>query len=236
MKKTFALFVREFQAYFFSPMAYVVLTTFLVISGYFFSVILAAIQEASLRYTLSNMAVTLLFISPLITMRLIAEERRSGTIETLMTDPVREVDVIAGKFLAAIFFYVMLLVPTFVYVAILRRVGNPDMGPLLSGYLGLVLMGSVFMSIGVLASSLSKNQIVAGVISLVVLLFLWVVGWAGEVMPGRFAKLFSYLDMFGHFEPFQKGIIDTKDIIYYVTTTVLFLFLAVRVLEVRKWK
>ena len=236
MKKIYVLFIREFQAYFFSPVAYVVLATFLIISGYFFSVILSVTQEASLRYTLSNMAITLLFISPLITMRLVAEERRSGTIETLMTDPVREIDVVVGKFLAGIFFYIMLLVPTLVYVVILKVVGSPDMGPIISGYVGLVLMGLVFISIGVLASSLSKNQIVSGVISLVSLLLLWVIGWAGEVGPGKFAKIFAYLGFFDHFEPFKKGIIDTKDIIYYVTSAVLFLFLTVRVLETRKWK
>ncbi len=236
MKKILILFIREFQAYFLSPIAYVVLTTFLVISGYFFSVILAATQEASLRYTLSNMAITLLFISPLITMRLLAEERKSGTIETLMTDPVREIHVVVGKFLAGFCFYILLLLPTLLYVVVLKLVGNPDIGPLISGYTGLILMGSVFISIGVFASSLSKNQIVAGVISLVSLLLLWVIGWAGEVRPGNFSKIFAYLGFFDHFEPFQKGIIDTKDVIYYVTTMVLFLFLTVRILEARKWR
>ncbi len=236
MKKVFALFVREFQAYFFSRMAYVVLAAFLVISGYFFSLILEATREASLRYTLGNMTITLLFITPLITMRLLAEERSTGTIETLMTDPVREVDVVIGKFLAAFSFYILLLVPTLLYIVILKLVGNPDMGPLISGYIGLVLIGSVFISIGVFASSLSKNQIVAGVISLVSLLFLWVIGWAGEARPGVFAKIVAYLGFFDHLEPFQKGIIDTKDVIYYITTSVLFLFLSVRILEARKWK
>lgn len=236
MKKVFILFIREFQAYFFSPMAYVVLTTFLIISGYFFSMILAASQEASVRYTLSNMAIVLLFISPLITMRLLAEERSSGTIETLMTDPVREVDVVIGKFLAGISFYILLLIPTLLYIVILKVVGNPDMGPVISGYIGLILMGSVFISIGVFASSLSKNQIVAGVISLVTLLLLWVIGWGGEMTSGKFAKVFAYLGFFDHFEAFQKGIIDTKDVIYYLTTAVLFLFLTVRVLESRKWR
>ncbi len=236
MKKIFILFIREFQAYFFSPMAYVVLTTFLIISGYFFFVILAASQEASVRYTLSNMAIVLLFISPLITMRLLAEERSSGTIETLMTDPVREVDVVIGKFLAGISFYILLLIPTLLYIVILKVVGNPDMGPVISGYVGLILMGSVFISIGVFASSLSKNQIVAGVISLVTLLLLWVIGWSGEMAPGKFAKVFAYLGFFDHFEPFQRGIIDTKDVIYYLTTAILFLFLTVRVLEAKKWR
>ena len=236
MKKILALFIREFQAYFFSRMAYVVLAAFLVISGYFFSLILEATREATLRYTLSNMTITLLFITPLITMRLLAEERSTGTIETLMTDPVREVDVVIGKFLAAFSFYILLLVPTLFYIMILKLVGNPDMGPLITGYIGLVLVGSVFISIGVLASSLSKNQIVAGVISLVSLLLLWVIGWAGEARPGVFARVGGYLGFFDHLEPFQKGIIDTKDVIYYITTSVLFLFLSVRILEARKWK
>lgn len=236
MKKVWVLFIREFQAYFYSPMAYVVLTTFLIISGYFFSMILAATEEASLRYTFSNMAITLLFICPLITMRLLAEERKSGTIETLMTDPVREVEVVLGKFFAALLFYIMLLIPTCGYIIILRLVGNPDTGPIISGYIGLVLMGTVFISIGVLASSLSKNQIVAGVITLTSLLLLWVIGWAGELNTGVFAKTLLYLGFFDHFQSLQKGIIDTKDVIYYISTAVLFLFLTVRTLEARKWK
>ena len=236
MKKVWVLFIREFQAYFYSPMAYVVLTTFLIISGYFFSMILAATEEASLRYTFSYMAITLLFICPLITMRLLAEERKSGTIETLMTDPVREVEVVLGKFFAALLFYIMLLIPTCGYIIILRLVGSPDTGPIISGYIGLVLMGTVFISIGVLASSMSKNQIVAGVITLVSLLLFWVIGWAGELNTGAFAKILLYLGFFDHFQSLQKGIIDTKDVIYYISTAVLFLFLTVRTLEARKWK
>ena len=236
MKKVLVLFTREFQAYFFSPMAYVVLTAFLVISGYFFSIILHYTQEATLRYVLSNMAVTLLFICPLLTMRLLAEERKSGTIETLMTDPVRDVEVVIGKFLAALCFYVILLVPTAVYVVILKIVSAPDAGPLISGYLGLLLMGGVFISIGLFASSLSKNQIIAGVICLIALLLFWVIGWAGEAMSGGFSKVLVYIGFFEHFEGFQKGIIDTRDVIYYVTTAALFIFLTVRILETRKWK
>ena len=230
MKKVLVLFTREFQAYFHSPIAYVVLTTFLIISGYFFSMILSFTEEATLRYTLSNMAITLLFICPLITMRLLAEERNSGTIETLMTDPVREVEVVLGKFFAALLFYITLLVPTGSYIIILKLIGNPDTGPMISGYIGLVLIGAVFISIGVFASSLSKNQIVAGVITLVSLLLLWVIGWAGELAPGTLSKVLAYLGFFDHFEDLQRGIIDTKDIIYYVTTAILFLFLTVRIL------
>ena len=236
MRKVLALFVREFQAYFFSPMAYVVLSAFLVVSGYFFYMILHVTQEATLRYVLSNMAITLLFICPLVTMRLIAEERKSGTIETLMTDPVREVDVVLGKFFAALSFYVVLLIPTVLYVIILKVIGNPDMGPVIGGYVGLVLIGGVFISIGVFASSLSKNQIVAGVICLVALLLLWVIGWAGEAGAGRLSRVFAYLGFFEHFQDFQKGVIDTKDVVYFLSTSILFLFLTVRVLETRKWR
>lgn len=236
MKKVITLFYRDFSSLFFSPVAYIVLTFFLLISGYFFSVILASLQEASLRYTLANMAITLLFISPMLTMRLLAEEKRSGTIECLLTDPVTDLEVVIAKFSAALAFYLVLLLPTLVYVLILKIVGNPDMGPILSGYLGLFLMGSVFISIGLFASSLTKNQIVAAVISLVTLLLLWVIGWSGESTASSWGKVTGYLSILNHFEGFRKGIIDTRDVFYYLTTTILFLFLTVRTVESRKWK
>ena len=237
MKRAWIIFRREAESYFRSPIAYVVASAFLLIAGFFFSMILSATQEASLRYTLSNMVITLLFLSPLVTMRLLSEERKSGTIETLMTDPVRDFEVVIGKFSAAMFFYIVLLIPTLSYVIILKKLGQPDIGPIISGYLGLVLIGGVFISLGLFCSSLSKNQIVAGSLSLVVLLFLWVIGWVGELMPGTpFSKVFAYIGFFEHFESLQKGVVDTKDVIYYLSTAVLFLFLTIRVMEIRRWK
>ncbi|MCD5402054.1 ABC transporter permease [candidate division NPL-UPA2 bacterium] len=231
MRKIPTLFYREFRSMFFSPIAYIVLTLFLVVSGYFFSMVLHFTREASLRFTLHNMAFVLLFISPMLTMRLLAEERKSGTIETLMTDPVTDMEVVLSKFFAVLSFYLIILAPTLLYVVILKLIGNPDFGPILSGYLGLILIGCVFLSIGLFASSLTKNQIVSAVISLVILLLLWVIGWASDI-----SKVAGYLSLFEHFEDFRKGVIDTRNIIYYLSTCVLFLFLTVRVVEARKWR
>lgn len=236
MRKIPILVKREFISYFFSPTAYIILTVFLAISGFFFSNILVLSQEATMRYLLSNIAVILLFISPIITMRLLSEEKKSGTIESLMTDPVTDTDVVLGKFLGAVGFYIILLIPTLAYVIVLKIVGKPDFGPIITGYLGLILLGSVFLSIGIFASSLCKNQIIAAVVSFVVLLFMWIIGFASETSNTAVAKITSYISIFEHFDTFRRGIIDTRDLIYYISTCSLFLFLTVKAVESRKWK
>ena len=236
MKKIPLVFWREFSSYFFSPIAYIVLAVFLIISGYFFSVILNFSQEATLRYALGNISIILLFLSPLISMRLLAEEKRSGTMETLMTDPVTDGEVVLGKFLASFCFYLTLLLPTLLYALILKVIGNPDPGPIFTGYLGLVLMGSVFLAVGLLASSFTDNQMIAAVVSFVTLLLFWVIDWSAGGSSTTLAKVLSYLGIFRHFDSFSKGIIDTRDIIYYLSTTALFLSLTVRVVEARRWR
>lgn len=237
MRKVIPLFWREFKAYFFSPIAYVILTLFFLISGYFFSLILGATREATLRYVLGNMNIVLLFLSPLITMRLLAEEKRTKTIEVLLTDPVTEIEVVLSKFFAALSFYVMLILPTGIfYTCILKRIGNPDLGPIFSGYLGLVLLGSVFLSIGLFASSLAPNQIISAVVGFIILLLFWVIGWSSPFVKGISGKILDYLGFFSHFDTFSKGIINTKDVIYYLTVTILFLFFTIQVVAARRWK
>lgn len=236
MKKIPALFKRELISYFCSPIAYIVLVVFLVISGYFFWYILGVTMEASLRFTLSNMSIILLFISPAITMRLLAEEKRSGTLETLMTDPVTDAEVVLAKFLASLVFYVFLLVPTLSYVFILKAVGNPDMGIIWAGYAGLMLIGGLFLSIGLLSSAVTSNQIISAVVGFVALLLFWVIGFVSDLGTSKLNKIFGYIGFFEHFDSFRKGIIDTRDIIYFVTAIVLFLFITMRVVESRKWK
>lgn len=237
MNKVSTLFLRDFESYFFSPIAYVVLTVFLVFSGYMFgSYMEHPYKIASLRPILGVIALVLLFLSPIITMRLFAEEIKGGTLETLMTDPVTDFQVVFAKFLAGFAFYVFLLIPTLVYVVILRLSSEPDMGPIWASYIGLLLLGGVFISIGLFTSSLTSNQIVAAVLSLVALLFLWILGSWGAAPQTALGKVAKYINVIDHFETFRKGLIDTRDVFFYLSTTGLFLFLTTRTVESRKWR
>ncbi len=236
MRAIRALLYRELLSQFCSPIAYVALSVFLLLSGYFFSVILNVTQEASLRYAFGNFSITLLFLAPLLTMRLISEEKKSGTLEILMTAPLAEWDVVLAKFLASWFLYLFIVAPTVLYLGFLMVYGKPDLGPVATGYLGLVLMGAAFVAIGLFASSLTANQIIASAISFLILLGFWVLGFATEDAASSVGKVLAYLSLFEHFDTFRRGILDTKDIVYYLSTTLLFLYLTVRVLESRRWK
>ena len=237
MKAVRPLLYRELLSQFCSPIAYVALSVFLLLSGYFFAVILNATQEASLRYSFGNFSVTLLFLAPALTMRLLSEEKKSGMLEVLMTAPLTEWDVVSAKFFAGWALYLFILAPTALYWALLKMVGGqPDMGPMLTGYAGLVLMGAVFVAIGLFASSLTSNQIIAAVLSFVILLGFWVLGFATEDTTSSMGKVLAYLSLFEHYDTFRRGILDTKDFIYYLSTTILFLFFTVRVLESRRWR
>jgi ABC-2 type transport system permease protein len=226
---------RELGAFFVSPIAYIVIAAFLVISGYLFSVILILSQQADLQGVFSNVNVLLLFIAPLITMRLLADEQRNGTIELLLTAPVRDWEVVLGKFLAALGLFGVILVLTFVYPIILWMLGgNPDFGPILSGYLGMLLIGGATLSIGTLASALTENQIVAAVVAFAILLLLWLIGAAGNVITGA-AEVFRALSLPDRFSDFARGAINLEDVIYYLSIIVGALFIATRVLETRRY-
>jgi ABC-2 type transport system permease protein len=253
--KIWPVFKKEMRLYFSSPVAWVVMTIFLFIAGYFFYSIfafytLASMQSAMnpqmgrdlnvtdsvLRPLLSNMSVILLLLMPLITMRLFAEERRSGTIELLLTYPVRDGAVLLAKYLAALTLYALMLALTLLYPGIIVYFTRLEWGPLLTGYLGLLLMGATFLAVGIFASSLTENQIVASITTFGILLFLWVVGWSAEYVGGAWGRVLSHLSLLDHFDTFARGVLDTKDVIYYVDVTVLALFLTLRSLEARRWK
>ncbi len=236
MKAFKPLLYRELLSEFCSPIAYVALSVFLLLSGYFFSVILNSTQEASLRYAFGNFSVTLLFLVPALTMRLLAEEKKTGTLEILMTAPVTEWEVVLAKFAAGWLLYLFVAAPTVIYVIFLRMYGQPDWGPIVTGYAGLALMGSVFVAIGLFASALASNQIVAAMLSFVILLGFWVLGFATQDATSVLGKVLAYLSLFEHYDTFRRGILDTKDLIYYISTTALFLFLTVRVVESRRWR
>ena len=230
------IFKREMLSFFYSPIAYVVIAVFLVFSGYFFATILAMTQQATLSYSLANTQFILSILAPVITMRLLSEEVRSGTIEMLMTAPVTDFEVVFGKFLAAWFLYLVMLAPTLLYVVFLQWVGQPDMGPVLSSYIGLALMGAMFISIGLMMSGLTKNQVIAGVSGIVTLVILFFVGYAASGTQTWYASALHYIGTYSHWEPFTKGLVDTKDIFYYLTITALCLFITVRLVESRKWR
>ncbi|MFQ6057700.1 MAG: ABC transporter permease [Anaerolineae bacterium] len=236
MRNALTIAGKELNTYFVSPVAYVVTAAFLVITGYFFSLIVFYTREASLRGLFHNMAIILLLISPALTMRLLAEEQRMGTIELLLTSPVRDWEVVLGKFLASLTLFAVMLALTLSYPLILKRFGNPDLGPLLGGYLGILLLGGAFLSVGLFTSSLTQNQIVAAILGFGALLILWLADLPSGFLGASLRGLFDYLALSGHFDDFTKGVIDTQHVIYYLSVIAAFLFLSTRVLETRRWR
>ena len=230
------VFQREINAYFLSPVAYVVIAVFMVFSGYFFSVMLGITQETTLRYSLAYTQFILSILTPVITMRLFAEENKTGTIEPLMTAPVTDFEVVFGKFLAAWSLYSVMVAPTAFYIIFLAWTGNPDYGAIVASYIGLILMGGLFVSIGLLVSAVTKNQIVAGVIGIVALLILLVIGLASSGGEGWFYDSLRYIGTYDHWDTFTKGIVDTRDVVYYVSFTALLIFVVVRIVESRRWR
>lgn len=253
--KILALFKKEMQFYFTSPVAWVVFTVFTLICGYFFYSIfnffsLISMQSAMnpmmgrdlnategiLRPLFQNITVVLLFVMPLLTMRLLSEEKKSGTIELLLTYPIRDGEVLLGKYLAALLIYLVMLGFTVLYPVLTAYFVRLEPGPVLAGYLGLLLLGAAFIAVGVLISSMTENQIVAGFATFGVLLFFWIIGWATDFAGPALGRVISHLSILDHFENFARGILDTKDIIYYLNFTILCLFLTLRSLESRRWR
>ena len=253
--KIWPIFKKEMRLYFTSPVAWVVLTIFLLIAGYFFYSIFAFFTQASIQSAMnpqmgrelnvtdsvmrplfSNISVILLLLMPLVTMRLFAEERRAGTIELLLTYPVRDGAVLAGKYLAALGLYAIMIGLTLLYPAIVVYFARLEWGPVFTGYLGLLLMGATFIAVGVFTSSLTENQIVAAITTFGVLLIFWILGWSADYAGGTAGRVLQFLSILEHNDSFSKGVVDTKDVLYYVNFTVLALFLTLRSLEARRWK
>ena len=229
---------RELQATFFSPIAYVVGTGFLLISGYFFlTQVLVPGNEASMRPLFDNMAKLLVFAIPLLTMRSLAEELSTGTVETLMTAPVTDAQVILGKFAGLMLFYVVLLATTLVHAVLLLAYAQIPWQAVAMGYAGLLLLGAAFVAIGLFASTLTRYQLLAALIGaglLAALTFLmdYLASWWG----GDWRTITSAMNLLAHFDDFSKGILDTKAIVLLASVTTFFLFLAVKVLESRRWR
>jgi ABC-2 type transport system permease protein len=247
MVKIAPLFMKELKSYFYSPIAYVVLVVFLAFNSFIFSLLMIVLNDP--RMTIEGSAMQLYFgrtiflylvlsiVPAVITMRLIAEERKSGTIEVLMTAPITDWDLVLSKFLGAWAFFIFLWLPTLFYVGVLRWYSPIDYGPICSGYLGTALLGAMFIAVGLLCSALTRNQIIAAIVSYVLITTLWIVGIFENLVSGALAKgIFSYLSVFQHFDGFSKGIVDTRPLVYYLSVTVLCLFLTVRVVESQKWR
>ncbi len=241
------VYKRELRSYFTSPIAYVVLTFFILLTGFFFYVFISEFSQASmsqspygprnlnvtmhiLRPLLGNISVIMLFVMPLITMKPFSEERKTGTIELLLTYPLSDLEILLGKYFAALTLFLVMLAITLVYPLFMVLHSQPELGTLFSGYLGLLLMAAAFMALGIFISSLTENQIIAAIATFATLLILWIIRWVGP------NELIRHLSILEHFNNFAEGLIDTRDLVYYLSFTVLWLFMTLRVLESKKWR
>jgi len=237
ISNTWTFAAKELRSFFNSAVAYVILTLFLLIAGWFFATSLFLNGQADLRDILSIVVPLIyLFFIPALTMRLIAEEKKSGTIELLVTLPVRDVEIVLGKFLATVILLATALALTFAYPLTISLLGDPDGGALLGGYCGLLLMGSAYLAIGMFTSGMTQNQIVAFITGFVLIFALFMLDKVIIFFPGAIASILEYASVTYHFQNLARGVIDSRDIIYYVSLITLFLFLAVRSLEARKWR
>ena len=254
MKNIWKVAWRDFRAYFTSPIAYIVTAGFMVIMGWMFFVYLShfqvqnmqfqqynmgkgtSITEGIIRPLYGNMNVVLLLLVPFITMRLIAEEKKNHTIELLMTAPLTLTEIILGKFLSGFLMLAVMIALTAIYPAVLFITGNPDLGPILSNYLGTILLCSCYLSLGVLFSSMTENQIVAGALSFAAGLFFWLISWATASASSGWGEILSYLSLITHYNNFGQGIINSTDVFYFLSFIGVGLFLTHRVLDSYRWR
>ncbi|MBI4455695.1 MAG: ABC transporter permease subunit [Acidobacteria bacterium] len=260
MRNIFALWKKELSLFFVSPIAYVVLTIFLLLTGFFFRSIVVRVVEFSiqemiqaqqfggpppardyaqdvLRAFFGVLSTMILFLMPMLTMGVFADEKRRGTIELLLTSPVTHWQIILGKFLASVTFYMVMLLPTGVYALFAYRYSEPKFmwRPVLSGYLGILLLGTVLISIGIFISSLTENQIIAAVTTFAVFIILWVIDFAAQG-TGVISEAMQYLSVLNHYDDFAKGVIDTKSLVFYGSLILLGLFLTSTSVESLRWR
>jgi ABC-2 type transport system permease protein len=255
MNNILAIAHKELKSYFSTPIAYIVIGFFALLFGYFFYAMLVIFNQQSaqfggleggavdinqqlIRPLFLNASVILLFVLPLITMRTYSEEKRSGTIELLLTSPVTDVEIILGKFLGAMTLYAAMLAITVIHMLVLFSYANPkpEWTVPVIGYVGLLLMGGCFISVGLLISSLTKNQIVSGMVTFAVFLLLWVINWIASFTGPTTQSVLNYLSITDHFDDFTRGIVDTKHLIYYFSVMSFGLFLTARSVDTERWK
>ncbi|MEE9613807.1 MAG: ABC transporter permease [Thermodesulfobacteriota bacterium] len=258
MRNIYLIFKKETKSYFSSPVAYVVIAMFLLISGYLFYGIFAYfstisfqaqmdpsiarqqnllnVTESVVRPLFGIISMIMLIMMPLLTMRLFAEEKKSGTIELLLSYPISDAEVVAGKFLACMGVLLTMLGLSLIFPVLIIAFGEPEIGPIVSGYMGMVLLGAAFISLGLFASSLTENQIIAATVSFGVLFLFWMLNLSAPFAGPWLGKFIEYVTMTHHLEAFAKGVVDTEDIIYYGLFIFLFLFLTLRILESKRWR
>ncbi len=236
MRQTWVIWKKEMRIYFVSPLAYVFLAAFLFLSGLFFYLGITLTGEASLRVLIGNLAITQLFVLPMLTMRHFAEERRLGTLELLLTAPVSLTAIVLGKWLASLALCLLMFLGTLLFPLVLAYYGDPDWGVMFTSYLGLIGVAAGFSAAGLFASSLTDDQVAAGLLGIVLLLPFWLVGRAEALLPETWADAIRPLSVLVHLDSFNRGILDTADIFYFVAFAGTFLFLTFRSLESRRWR
>lgn len=255
MKGFFPVYRKEMYRVFASPIFYVVDFIFVALAGFFFYSMVASysllgfqagqnpfmaqqlnLTEMVLEPFWGSMGVVLLLMVPLITMRVFAEEKKTGTVELLLTYPISDRGAVLGKYAAALSVVALMLAGTLPAMVVLSVLTTPPWATIFSGYLGLLLMNSAFVSLGLFASSLTRSQIIAAAASFGALLLLWIIGWAQSLAGPTLGSMLAYLSLLGHFENFSKGVLDSRDVLFYLLFVILFLFATLRVLESRHWR
>jgi ABC-2 type transport system permease protein len=229
------IFKKELRSYFNSAVAYVVIVVFLAIVGWMYTSSMFLINVASLRMMFELIPLVFLFVVPAITMRLLAEEKKAGTIELLTTKPLHDWEIVAGKFLAAWALIGIALLPTLIYYITVAFLGDIDNGPVIGGYLGLLLMAGVYVAVGLLASSLTENQIVAFIVGLLLMFAFFMMDKVLIFVPDFMTSIVEYLGIDFHFSNIARGVIDSRDIVYFGSVLGFTLYLSVVSLEKRKW-
>ena len=259
MRKTLAVYRKELKHFFYSPIAYIVIAAFAILTGIFFYLYLSSFVQAefmdmirSQQYRMPpqkfnvnlqlirpyfwNLALISLFVLPLVTMRLYSEEKKSGTVELLYTVPLSTSNIVLGKFFAGLTFYFIMLIPTILYQGLLFIYGKPEFWPVVSGYIGLLLLGASFIGGGLFISSLTENQIIAAIGGFGLSLLLWVVGWAANFSGPGLSKVLNYLSVINHFEDFAQGVVDTQHVFFYLILTTFGIFLTHRSVDSIRWR
>lgn len=259
MQKIWAIFERELKSYFVSPIAYVVIALFVALSGIFFYLILSSFVQRSFEIDMyaqqwrqipqpmnvhewvtrpffGNVTLFALMILPLITMKLYAEEKKTGTIELLHTSPITNFQILTGKYTAALFLYLLMLALTFFYMLFLFAYGNPEIGQIFSGYLGMFLIGGAYLAIGLLFSTFTDNQIIAAISTIAIILIFWSIGWLSDFLNPGLGKILNHFSLIEHFDDFAKGVVNTKNIIFYLSFIFLSLLLSFVSIESARWR
>ena len=256
MRNILAITQKELKSYFSSPIAYIVIGVWSLMYGYFFVALMnffvrqsmqmnqfgmqgpqaMNVNQQLIRPLLQNVLILILFLMPMVTMRSYSEEKRSGTIELLLTSPITDFEIVLGKFFGAMALYSVMLAVTLFHIGLLFVYGHPEWKPIATAYLGLLLMGGCFIAVGLFISSLTKNQIVAGMVTFAVFLMLWIITWIGSFSGPTIDKLTQYLSIVDHFDDFGKGVLDTTHLIYYVSFITFGLFLTAKSVDSERWR